>query len=183
METQGNAMLDTILARRTASKFAAKAVADATIREVIQSAMYAPTRLGRRPWHFLVMQSAASKAQLVSSLRLDAAIAEAPVLVAVLGEKRITDTWDLDAGAATQNMLVAATAMGLASAWIASPVNPLWDKLGDLLSALAHIPVDVGVAAIVALGYPAEALPAHTQVEVYEQHRVHFERWGNTLGK
>ncbi len=183
MGTQGNVMVDTILARRTAFQFAAKEVTEATISQLVQSAMYAPTRLGRKPWHFLVLRGAAAKGQLVAALRLDAAMAQAPVLVAVLGEKRITDTWDLDAGAATQNLLVAATAMGLASAWIASPVNPMWDKLDGVLAQMAHIPVEIGVAAIVALGYPVEPAQPHTEAEVYEQHRVHFERWGNTLGK
>ena len=183
MATQGNEMLETILARRTAHSFQKKEVDDAAIAQLLQMAMLAPTRLGRRPWHFIVIRNAESKAKLAALLRLDANLAEAPVFIAVLGEKRITDAWDLDGGAATQNLMVAATAMGLATAWIASPVNPIWDRLDGELAQLAHIPVEVGLVAILAVGYPAEPMPAHTEAEVYEQQRVHFERWGNTLGK
>jgi len=183
MEAQGKDMLGTILARRTTRKFLAQAVPDTTIVQLMQMAMFAPTRLGRRPWQFIVMRKPEVKAQVASALHLEADYAAAPIYVAVLGDKEATDAWDLDGGAAAENLLVAATAMGLGSAWIASPVNPLWDKLDALLTQLTHKPPAMGLVGILAVGYPAEAEPAHTEGEVYEQHRVHFETWGATRGK
>ena len=183
MEAQAKDMLGTILARRTTPKFLAKEVPPAAIAQLMQMAMFAPTRHGRRPWQFLVMRKPELKAELASALRLEPDYGKAPVYVAILGERSTSDAWDLDGGAAAQNLLVAATAMGLGSAWIASPVNPLWDKLEGVLAKATHTPADLGLVAILAPGYPAEELPAHTEEEVYEQHRVHFGTWGSTRGK
>jgi len=183
MEAQAMDMLGTILARRTTRKFLAKEVPDDVILRLMQMAMFAPTRLGRRPWEFIVMRKPEVKARVASALRLEADYAGAPVYVAVLGDKEATDSWDLDGGAAAENLLIAATSMGLGTAWIASPVNPLWDRLDALLTEVTHKPPAMGLVAILALGYPAEAEPAHTADEVYEQHRVHFETWGATRGK
>lgn len=182
MEEQKNVMIDTILRRRTARKFLKKPVPKSVIEDLLQMAMFAPTRLGKRPWHFIVIQDSDVKARLVKSLQISPEFADAPAFIAVTGEKGVSETWDLDAAAATQNLLIAATGSGIASAWIAGMVNPAWDKANDVFVEAIQSPKEVALVALVAIGYPAEELPAHTPAEVYEQHRAHFERWGNTVG-
>jgi len=182
MEAQAKEMMQAILGRRTARRFQHKDVSDEIIMQLMGAAFSAPTRLGRKPWQFVVIRSPEIKAQLGKLLRLEDAYLHAPVFVAVCAEKGVTETWDLDAGAATQNLLVAASAMGLASAWIASPINPAWERLSEVFFKLTRAPAGIGLVAIVALGYPAEELPAHTEQEVYEQQKVHFENWNDTRG-
>jgi nitroreductase len=182
MEVQAKEMLDAILRRRTTSTFTNKPVSDETIAQLMQMAMFAPTRLGRRPWQFVVLQDAQIRQKLGSALKLGPDTMAAPVLVAMCGDKRLSDAWDLDAVAAAQNLMVAATTIGLGTAWVAGPVNPLWEHFGELFAKTLNVPAGIGLVALLAIGYPADAKPSHTEADVYEQSHVHFERWGNTRG-
>lgn len=182
MKQPEQVMLDTLLRRRTTRKFLKKDVPDEIVEQIVQMAMFAPTRLGKRPWHFVVLRDENTKKHLANVLRLSQGVVEAPVLIAVCADRRASETGDLDAAAATQNLLVAATALGLGSAWVAGSVIPLWEEANQAFIRAVRAPEDIMFVSLVALGYPAEEVPAHTEQEVYEQHRVHFERWGNTRG-
>jgi len=172
----GREVLNTILRRRTTRKFSNEDVSEQTIEQVLEMAMFAPTRLGEQPWHFIVIRDEDIKRRLRSSLRVSDGCGEAPVLVAVYAERNGTHQWDLDAGAATQNLLLAATALGLGSAWIANPTSADWATTSDWFCKIIGGPDNVSLVALVALGYPAEELPAHTESEVYDEDVVHFER-------
>jgi nitroreductase len=141
-------------------------------------AMYAPTRLGKRPWHFVVIRDQETGQRLRKSLRVNENFGEAPVLVAVLAEagKGFPRQWDLDAAAATQNMLLAATALGVGSSWVANPTSPAWSRASDWLCDQLGAPSNMTLVSLVALGHAVETPPPHTPDEVYDQKAVHHER-------
>ncbi|MCX5671245.1 MAG: nitroreductase family protein [Planctomycetota bacterium] len=60
-----------------------------------------------------------------------------------------------DGSAATQNILVAAHALGLGGCWVAGDKKPYAPKIVQVLGA----PPDVRLAALVALGWPEGPLP------------------------
>ena len=173
---QEHTILDSILRRRTTIKFSRKPVAGKTIENVLEMAMFAPSRLGQRPWEFVVIRDPDIQQKLRSSLHVRKGYGEAPVLVAVVANTSNGYQWDLDAGAATQNLLIAATAYGLGSAWIANPTSEEWATTSDWLCEGIGAPDDARLIALVALGHPAEELPPHTAEEVYDEKAVHFER-------
>jgi len=181
MEDKAQIMLETILSRRTANQFRDNDIPNPDIEKLLETAMFAPTRLGKRPWHFVVIRDVDVKEKLVEALSVDSRFAEAPVFIAVLAE-RLSPEWDLDAAAATENLMIAATAMGLASAWLGGRHSAVGEDISDTFAKLIRMPKEVGLVSVVALGYPAEEMPAKTEAEVYEQQRVHYERWGNTKG-
>ena len=177
METnQGHTILDSLLRRRTTVKFSHKPVAGKTIENVLEMAMFAPSRLGQRPWEFVVIRDPEIQKQLRASLHVRKGYGEAPVLIAVTADTSNGYQWDLDAGAATENLLVAATAYGLGSAWVANPTSEEWATTSDWLCEIVGAPDNVRLVALVALGHAAEALPPHTPDEVYDKNAVHFER-------
>lgn len=175
------AMFDTILRRRTVHRFEKREIPNETIEQLLQTAMFAPTRLGKRPWHFVVITDTEMKRKLTQALAISDEFAGAPVFVTVLAE-RLSSEWDLDAAAATENLLIAATALGLGSAWLGGRHAAGAVDASRTFSELAKVPKEVELVSVVALGYPAEEIMPRSQTEAYEQHRVHFERWGNTKG-
>jgi len=74
--------------------------------------------------------------QLADILRIHPYLETAPVVIAVCALPDASPTWMMDLSAATENMLLAATAMGLGAAWIGSP-NTVLDR-GDPLQRPGH---------------------------------------------
>lgn len=176
-------MLDTILRRRTAHRFLDREVNKEVLEQVLETAMFAPTRFGQRPWHFLVVREPALRQRLIDLLEPRYGLAGSPVLVAVALDADVPSlAVQVDASAGTETLLIAATAMGLGSAWIGSPDDADWKlAVGELLAAV-KAPPGIKVASVVALGWPAEELPAHDPAQTYEQKRVSYDVWHRTEG-
>lgn len=169
-------ILETIMRRRTATRFLEEPVPSGTIEQILEMAMCAPSRLGRRPWEFVIIRDPNIRGEMRRSLRVPAGYGEAPVLVAVIVAVENGHQWDLDAGAATQSLLIAATAHGVGSAWIANPVSAEWAATSDWLCQTIGAPENARLVALVGLGYTAEQPPARRPADVYDRDAVHFER-------
>ena len=98
-------------------------------------------------------------------------IAEAAIAIAVCGDRSKSDHWVADASAATQNLLLAATAMDLGGVWIG--IHPSEDREAFVREVLG-IPGEIGVLCLIALGRPAERKPPRDN---YTEALVHIDRW------
>lgn len=99
----------------------------------------------------------------------------APVAIVVLGNPGIAQNptghkfWQQDCSAATENILLAATGLGLGAVWIGlHPIEPLINTVREIL----NIPKNVNPLGMVYVGHPAEEKPPRTQ---YEARRVHYQ--------
>jgi nitroreductase len=180
---KGNKMnesvLDVMRKRRTIRAFTEGDVSEEYIDVLLEMAMCAPNRLDRQPWHFVVIRDKALQSKLADLLRVHPYLEEAPVLIAVCGLPHMSPTWLMDLSAATENMTLAATAMGLGTAWVASPDTVVWNLCEEFLHDQLAIPLDVRIATLVAVGYPAVELPAHGRHDRFDRTKVHYGRWGN----
>ena len=79
--------------------------------------------------------------------------------------------WVQDCSAATENILLAATALNLGSVWMAAYPSTL---LVRQVKGILNLPDDVTPLNIIGLGYPAEEKEARTQ---YDEKRVHWESY------
>lgn len=174
-----DALLDLIRRRRTVRRFTDEAVADEAIDVLIEVAMCAPTRLNRQPWHFVVIRDRALQRSLAELLRIHPYIEQAAALIAVCGQPEASTTWLMDVSAATENLLLAATATGLGGAWVGAPNTTLWDMLEEYLHDVLRIPPDVRMPVLVAVGHPAEHPPPHGRHDRYNPLKVHHGVWGN----
>ena len=99
---------------------------------------------------------------------------DAPLAIVVCGDERLErykGFWVQDCSAATQNLLLAAHALGLGAVWLGVyPVQQRVEKTQDLLG----LPEGVIPLAIIALGHPAERKPP---ADRYDASRVHRNRW------
>jgi nitroreductase len=96
----------------------------------------------------------------------------ATAAIAVCGQIDISpDYWIQDCSAATENILVAAAALGLGTCWLG--MHPREDRL-EAVGSVLGIPDGIGILSLIAVGHPAEEKEARTQ---YDGERVHRERW------
>ncbi len=79
--------------------------------------------------------------------------------------------WVQDCSAATENLLLAAHALGLGAVWLG--VHPREDRVVGVRKIL-NIPDQITPLCVISVGYPAEP---SGRVDRYREERVHRDRW------
>lgn len=168
-------ILDVIMRRRSIRKYTEEPVTREQIITLLQAAMAAPSAMNRKPWEFVVVTEPERLAAL--RRRLVLGNYNAPVAIVVCGNLRraapaiAKDFWVVDCSAATENILLAATGLGLGTVWIG--VYPLRPVMA-LIRGLLGLPRHVAPLAVVWVGHPAESKPPRTQ---YDEANVHWETY------
>jgi nitroreductase len=170
------------------------------LRRVLEAAVRAPSAENRQPWEFIVVRSPEIRTQIglhvrllwqqharkVSEQRLPkklfadvdswatAGLARAPVLVVVCGNLERCDTSSLGASIfpAVQNLLLAATALGLGSLLSTLPTLG-----GTRLAEILALPDHVKPLALIPLGWPETQLPIAKREPI--ESKLHFDRFGS----
>ena len=145
--------LDALRTRRSCRKFASREVARSLVEAVVDAGRLAATARNEQPCDFVAVTDAAARRAVAGMTEHGPFIADAPVCIAVLA--RDTKYYLEDGCAATQNLLVAARAAGLAACWVAGDKKPYAPKVVEFLGA----PPSFRLVALVALGYSDGPLP------------------------
>ena len=102
-------------------------------------------------------------------------IAKAPVVIVVCGQAirggRENQNWTADCAAATENLLLAAEAIGLGAVWTAC--YPYADRMNLTIEALG-LPEDVKPYCIVPVGYPGGN---DKPKDKWKPENIHYEKW------
>jgi nitroreductase len=174
-----NDLLGLIRKRRTIRKFTADDVSDETLEVLLDAASVAPNRLNRRPLYYLVIRDEAVKAKLAKALRVRPYIEQAAIVIAVCADPKISTTWELDGSAAIENMLLAATSLGLGGAWVGSKGSQLWQGAVQALREAASLPENIDVVSLVCIGYPDEDKRPYEPGEKMDRQRIRYDHWDN----
>ncbi len=167
-----NRALDVIFARRSIRKFTSQPVGESEITHMLQAGMAAPSANNFQPWHFVVVTERSVLDALATAHPYGKMLFEAPLAIAVCGDPEVSDAyWIQDCSAATQNILLAATALGIGSVWLGCTPRP--QRVKSVLDILC-IPEKYPVLSLIALGYPDEQKSPDTK---YSQRKVHWNRW------
>jgi nitroreductase len=168
----GNELVKTILARRSIRKYTSKRVSKDSIKTILEAAMAAPSASNLKPWHFVVVTDKRLLRTLSEVHPHGKMLSEAPLCIAVCGDLAVSESfWVQDCSAATENLLLAATALGLGSVWLG--VYPRQDRVDNIRSVL-KLPETVTPLNLISIGYPAEKKEPRTQ---YDEQKVHNQRW------
>lgn len=165
--------MEAILSRRSIRKYTSQRVADELVTELLKAAMSAPTAADQ-PYHFVVIR-ARSILNAVTGFHPHAhMLRQASVAIAVVGDPTIEalkGRWVLDCAAATENMLIAANALGLGGCWVG--IYPVEERIRELRELL-KMPDHVVPFSMVSVGYSAEKKQPPDR---FRQERIHYERW------
>ena len=147
-------VLDMIKKRRSIRKYTDQPVTDEQIRLLLEAAMAAPSGSNIQSWEFLVVRDPNLKRQLAQTHTWSHMAADAAAVFVVCGNERASHHWIADAGAATQNLLLAVTALDLGAVWVG--IYPGADREAYVRQALA-IPDEIRVLCLIPVGHPAES--------------------------
>lgn len=163
--------LAVIFARRSIRAYTQEPVSEDDIQGLLEAGMAAPSGSNRRPWHFVVVTERAALLKLAELHPYGKMLATAPLAIAVCGDPSTSGSWVKDCSAATENILIAAVALGLGGVWLGCHGAP---EREHAVRSVLGIPGEFGVLSLISIGHPAESKPARTQ---FDPTRVHRSRW------
>ena len=162
----------TILSRRSIRKYTSESINAEYIQIMLEAAMAAPSASNRKPWHFIVIKNRKILDTLAKNLQYGKMLHEAPLCIAVCGDIALSEQyWIQDCSAATENILLAATALSLGSVWLG--IYPNKDRV-KIITKLLKIPKNIVPLDLISIGHPAENKEARTQ---FDKIRVHLDEW------
>lgn len=158
--------------RRSVRKFTDEAVPEEMVHTLLRAAMSGPSACNRMPWEFWVVTAeetleALRKASRFTNYHSRLAIVVAGSLSRALPQQ-LGEYWIQDCSAATENILLQATELGLGAVWcgIYPQVRPQ-QRVRELLGmGEKQIPLNV-----IFLGFPAE------EPEPRDQYREKWVHW------
>ncbi|MBM6992620.1 MAG: nitroreductase family protein [Prevotella sp.] len=162
VQAQSNAeeaVLSNIMTRTSIRKYQQRPVETDKQEKLLRAAMASPSSRNMQPWHFVVLNDEQNISQLAAGLRNNEMIKGAPLAIIVCGDTtrmqsgQARDFWIEDVSAASENILLAAHAMGLGAVW--TSVYPVMGKVKGFTHAL-KLPGNLIPFNCILIGYPAE---------------------------
>ena len=151
---------ETIHGRTSIRSYTAEYVSDEQVEQLLRAAMAAPSSRNIQPWFFYVIRDAETLSELAESLPFAKMLASAPLAIVVCGDtlkgnpnEEQLKNWVMDCSAATQNLLLAAQAMGLGAVW--TGVYPYADRIKSVRDIL-DIPNHLIPLNVIPVGHPAD---------------------------
>ncbi|MBP1754921.1 MAG: nitroreductase [Firmicutes bacterium] len=136
--------LEAIFNRRSIRDFKEVPVTDAEIETLLKAAFSAPTAVNTQPWEFVVINEK-ERLDIIRDKMIFARY-NAPLGIVVCGNMKFAlkskdkDLWICDCSAAIENMLLAATDIGLASVWIGIyPIESRMATMQHLINCPEHV--------------------------------------------
>lgn len=164
-------VLENIFARKSVRKYLAKPVEKEKTDLLLKAGMAAPTGKDTRPWEFVVVTDRAILDSMAAALPYARMLKEAPMAIVVCGDTTKSSYWYLDCSAATENILLAAEALGLGAVWTAT--YPYEDRMA-VVKEETGLPDHILSLCVIPVGYPA--IP-HSPKNKWNESKVHYNRW------
>ncbi|MBR5901626.1 nitroreductase family protein [bacterium] len=169
MKAEGKDALDVIFSRKSVRHYTEQEVEADKLMTLVKAGMAAPTAMNRQPWAFVVVTNMTQLAAINGKPGL-MMLQKAKAAIFVLGKKD-EKFWQQDCSAVTENILLAAEALGLGAVWCAG--YPLPDRTGSYKELLNYSD-DYEVLSLVSIGYPTgEDEPK----DKFKEEKIHWNRW------
>ncbi len=171
---QDNSTVKDILSRTSIRRFTDAKVDKDYIDTLLHAAMSAPSGVNRQPWEILVIDNKDLLKELADALPYAKMVANAPVAFLLCGdstrflEDDDATLWVQDLSAASENVLLAAHALGLGGVWTCLYPHP--DRM-KAVSGILNIPDRYVPFNLIPVGYPA---PGQHPRDKWDETRVHY---------
>ena len=171
-----DAVLENIHARKSVRQFTDEPVSQEHIETMLKAAMAAPTAVNYQPWRFVVITERARLDAMAEVLPYAKMLKQAPLAIVVCGETtwfegRENTYWQQDCSAATQNILLAAEALGLGAVWTGVYPNM---ELARPLAEFLGLPGTVQPLCCIPIGHHDGTTQPKDK---WKPENIHYEKW------
>lgn len=167
-------IFDALHTRRSIRTYTDAPVTDEEMHTLLDAAMIAPSAGNSQPWEFVVIREKSILAAFPAINQYAAMAPKAPVAVLVCGNlkaEKYPGFWVQDCSAAVQNLLLAATGLGLGAVW--TGIYPEKDRIAGTRK-LMGLPEHIVPLALVVIGRPASE---PKRMSRFNAQKVHRNRW------
>lgn len=162
-------LFDAINQRTSVRQFTDQSVSRDLLTRLIDAGRRAPSGRNVQPIEFVVITEPDLRKKVADLTEYGKFIAQAPTCIMVLSQD--TKYYLEDGCAAVENILLAATGLGLASCWVAGDKKPYVRSLLELVQA----PENFKLVAMIAVGYPASATQPREKKPIDKA--LHWQRY------
>jgi nitroreductase len=155
-------LFEAIRRRRSVRSFTSESIPERDLLTILEQACLAPSAGNVQPWRLVVVTDSTVKNRIARAALGQSFIATAPAVIVVCadlsssaaayGGRGVSLYSIQDTAAATQNILLAATALGYGSCWVGA-----FDERE--VSQILGIPSEVRPVAVIPLGRPSRIPP------------------------
>lgn len=159
-EDEQSDVIECIMTRASVRSYSSRSVSEQTIDTILKAGMAAPTAANQQAWKFVVITEDSLKREIADSFEYTKMVKGCAFAVVVCGDMdKLFDGdlseggfWTLDCAAASENMLLAAHALGLGGVWCG--IYPLKER-EKKLSEILNLPSELKPLNVLSFGYPA----------------------------
>ena len=163
--------LEAIFTRRSIRRYTKEPISQEIIQKLLEAGMSAPSACDFQPWHLIVIDDRKTLDEIPSFHQHAAMLPETPLAILICGEPDTSRYWQQDCAAASQNILLAAHALGLGAVWLG--LYPR-EKRTQPMQKLLGIPENVTPLSLIAIGHPAEEKGSR---ERFQAGKAHYNKW------
>jgi nitroreductase len=162
--------------RKSVRNFTGESVTQNQLETLLKAAMAAPSAVNCQPWEFIVVTERTVLDRLGNALPYAKMIYKAGAALIVCGlpekaHKRLMEYAIIDTSLASQNILLAAEAIGLGAIWTAAYPYP---ERMESVRTILNIPIDVIPVNVIPIGHPTgEDKPK----EKFNPTKIHYGKW------
>jgi len=168
-------LFEAIFTRRSIRKYKkGMKISQDDIKKMLEAAMYAPSSRNIQPWHFVVIDEQSVLSYLSEIHPYGKMLADASLAILVCGDMSIEKTMPyhaINGSAATQNILLAAHALGLGAVWLG--VYGREERMSSIAIKL-NLPDNIVPVSLISIGYPDETKETP---ERYKPERIRYNKW------
>lgn len=157
---RNNATYMNIIGRTSVRRYTDEPVADDLKVALLHAAMSAPSGVNRQPWEFILVDDKKLLESLAEALPYAKMAATAPMAIVPCGDSERflegvdSELWVQDLSAASENILLAAHALGLGGVWTC--LYPHSDRM-DAVRKILDVPDKLIPFNLIPIGHPYKA--------------------------
>lgn len=173
------AVLENIMTRSSVRNFTSQKVETDKIETLLKAGMAAPTGGNKQPWEFVVLNDREIMDKIPEFASGARMITKAQTAIVVCGDVSrcmpgvLSEYWIQDCSAATENILLAAHAMGLGAVWCGAYPNNDEDRVSKF-KTLLNLPESVYALCVIVVGYPEGE---QTPKSKWDPSKVHYNKF------
>lgn len=162
-------VFDAIVARASVRSYTERPVPDEQLEKLVDAGRRAPTARGVEPWEFVVITEKETLEELGRTADHGPFITGASACIAVYCAP--TKYYLEDGCAATENILIAASAEGIGGCWVAGDKKEYAGRVSEILG----VPDELKLVSLISLGWPRDRVTSSRKRSLREV--IHKERF------
>lgn len=175
-----NAAIENIMTRTSVRAYSDRQITDGQLDTIMRAAMAAPSAVNKQPWRFIVVKDQALRDSISVNMNSMKMAKDAPVSIIVCGDMEATldgegqSYWIQDVSAVSENILLAANALGIGSVWCG--IYPVSERVAWFQKTFG-MPKNIVPLSCINLGFPTAPV---TPKDKWKPENIHYNTWTGT---